>query len=167
MNIKWIAISICLLQLSWITLVYFTRIDGRHIWKKSFTITLFFYVFLTVHLCIILVGNLFNVQFLLWYVYLNPLHASSNSVLVLRRTVVLIQLLVQSLCVSGRPVRRSRWNWFHLDLHTGRPLTYFDYTKNCINTVFLLRLSTELLEIFRGVKHIIEEIVHKVGYLTE
>jgi hypothetical protein len=29
-----------------------------------------------------------------WYIYLNPLHVSSNSVLILRRTIVWIQLLV-------------------------------------------------------------------------
>jgi len=46
---------------------------------------------------IILVGNQLDAQFLLWYVYLNPLHVSSNYVLILRRTVVLIQL--------------SSWGW--------------------------------------------------------
>jgi hypothetical protein len=52
-----------------------------------------FYIFLTVHLRVILVGNQFDARFLLWQVYLNPLHASSNSVLVLRRTTVLIHLV--------------------------------------------------------------------------
>jgi hypothetical protein len=37
---------------------------------------------------IILVGNQLDTQFLLWYVYLNPLYVSSNSVLILRRTIV-------------------------------------------------------------------------------
>jgi hypothetical protein len=41
------------------------------------------------------------------YVYLNPTHVSSNSVLILRRTIVLIKLLVQLLCISDRPVCRS------------------------------------------------------------
>ena len=49
----------------------------------------FIYIFWTVHLCIILVGNQLDAQFLLWYVYLNPLHVSSNYVLILRRTIVL------------------------------------------------------------------------------
>jgi len=31
---------------------------------------------------------------------------------------------------------------FHLDLHTGRPLTQSDYTRSCIHTIFLLRMST-------------------------
>jgi hypothetical protein len=41
-----------------------------------------------------LVGNQLDAQFILWYVYLNPLHVSSNYVLILRRATVLIQLLV-------------------------------------------------------------------------
>jgi hypothetical protein len=49
-----------------------------------------FYIFLTVHLRIILVGNQLDAQFLLWYVYLNPLHVLSNYVLILWRTIVLI-----------------------------------------------------------------------------
>ena len=40
-------------------------------------------------MCIILVGNHLDAQLLLWYVYLNPLHVSSNCVLILRRTIVL------------------------------------------------------------------------------
>jgi hypothetical protein len=47
----------------------------------------------TVHLRIILVGNQLDAQFL-WYFYLNPLHVSSNYVLIFRRTIVLIQHLV-------------------------------------------------------------------------
>jgi len=42
----------------------------------------------------VLVGDQLAAQFLLQYVYLNPLHVSSNSVLILRRTIVLIQHLV-------------------------------------------------------------------------
>jgi hypothetical protein len=53
-----------------------------------------FFIYLTVHLRKILVDNQLDAQFLLWYVYLNPLHVSSNSVLILRRTIVLIQHLV-------------------------------------------------------------------------
>jgi len=54
----------------------------------------FFYIFLKMHLRIILVGNQLDAQFLLQYVYLNPLHVSSSRVLILRRTIVLIQRLV-------------------------------------------------------------------------
>jgi hypothetical protein len=53
-----------------------------------------FYIFRTLHLRIILVCNQLDAQFLLWYVYLNPLHVSSNYVLILSRTIVLIQHLV-------------------------------------------------------------------------
>ena len=52
------------------------------------------YIFLTVHLRIIPVGNQLKTQFLLWYVYLNPLLVSSNCVLILSRTIVSIQHLV-------------------------------------------------------------------------
>jgi len=38
----------------------------------------------------ILVSEKLDAQFLLQYVYLNPLHVSSNSVLIHRRTIVLI-----------------------------------------------------------------------------
>jgi len=40
-----------------------------------------------------MVGNQLDAQFHL-YVYLNPLYVSSETVLILRRTTVLIQLLV-------------------------------------------------------------------------
>jgi len=36
--------------------------------------------------------------------------------------------------------------------HTGRPLKHSDYTRSCINTIVLLRMSTELLETCRGFK---------------
>jgi len=69
-----------------------------------------FYIFLSLHLRIILVNDQLEAQFLLQYVYLNPLHVSSNSVLILRRLIVLIQHLVKLLCVSGRPVYRTATN---------------------------------------------------------
>jgi len=37
-----------------------------------------------------------------------------------------------------------------MNLHTGEPLTQIDYTRCCINTVVLLRMSTGLLETCRG-----------------
>jgi len=40
----------------------------------------------------------------------------------------------------------------HFDLYTGRPLTHSNYTRCCINTIVLLRMSTELLETCRGFK---------------
>jgi len=41
---------------------------------------------------------------------------------------------------------------FLLDLHTGRPLTESDYTRCCINTIYLLMMSTCLRETCRGLK---------------
>jgi len=36
--------------------------------------------------------------------------------------------------------------------YTGRPLTHSNYTRSCINTIVLLKMSTELLETCRGLK---------------
>jgi len=41
---------------------------------------------------------------------------------------------------------------FLIDLHTRWPLTQSNYTRGCINTVVLLKMSTELLETCRGFK---------------
>jgi uncharacterized membrane protein YkgB len=49
---------------------------------------------LSVPIVSVLVSDQLDTQFLLHYVYINPLHVSSNSVLILRRTIVLIQLLL-------------------------------------------------------------------------
>jgi hypothetical protein len=40
----------------------------------------------------------------------------------------------------------------HLALHIGWPLTQTDYTRSCIHTIVLLRMSTQLLEIYREFK---------------
>jgi len=56
--------------------------------ERGYLAILAFYILRTVHLCIILVGNQLEAQFLLWYVYLNPLHVLSNYVLILKRTIV-------------------------------------------------------------------------------
>jgi hypothetical protein len=54
-----------------------------------------FNIFRTVHLYIILVDNKLEAQFFYnTFIYLNPLPVSSNYVLILSRTIVLIQLLV-------------------------------------------------------------------------
>jgi len=48
------------------------------------------------------------------------------------------------------------------------PLEQSDYTRCCINTVVLLRMSAQLLEhAVDSNKHIIEEIVRLVDYLPE
>ena len=51
--------------------------------------------------------------------------------------ILLIQHLVSSLSVSGRPVHRLRENCkFSLNLCTGGPLTESDDTRCCINTIW-------------------------------
>ena len=54
-------------------------------------------------------------------------------------------------------------------MYTGQPLTQSDYTRSCINTIVLLKMSTKLLEtcIENSNKHIIEETVCQVGHLPE
>jgi len=49
-------------------------------------------------------------------------------------------------------VRYAGQDGTHLDLHTGRPLTQINYTRCCINTIVLLKMSTQLLETCRGFK---------------
>jgi hypothetical protein len=62
--------------------------EGKILWTE-------FNIFRTVHLCIILVSNQLEAQlFYNTYIYLNPLHVSSNYVFILRRTIAWIQLLV-------------------------------------------------------------------------
>jgi hypothetical protein len=39
-----------------------------------------------------------------------------------------------------------------LDMHTGRPRTERDYTRCCINTIDLLKMSTCFLETWWGLK---------------
>jgi len=41
---------------------------------------------------------------------------------------------------------------FLIDLHTGRQLSQSDYTRSCIHTIVLLKMSRELLETCRGFK---------------
>jgi hypothetical protein len=66
-----------------------------------------FNIFRTVHLCIILEGDQLDAKFFYnTFISFNPLHVSSNSVLILRR-----------------------------------PLTESDYTRSCIHTIALLRIS--------------------------
>ena len=69
-----------------------------------------------------------------WVVY-TPLHVSSTTVLIFRRTFVLVQHLVSSLW-------KQVW-----------PLTCFhsDYTRCCTNTIVLLKISTVVLETCTGV----------------
>ena len=134
---------------------------GVQVWRDKLTGTLRhefdctkFYIFLTVHLRIILVDKQLDAQFLLWYVYLNPLHVSSNTVVILRRTIVLIQHLVQSLCVSGRPVYRTATNTAIIPDVVLIQLSSWGWAHSCLKHVE------------DSNKNIIEETVRHVGYLT-
>ena len=85
-----------------------------------------FNVLLTVHLNITVVNNrpdaqlLYNTFIKVLYIFRAMSCSSSGG------QIVLIQHLVHSLSVSGRPV----------DPHTGRPLTESDYTRCCISTIW-------------------------------
>jgi len=46
----------------------------------------------------------------------------------------------------------SKVNKFLIDLHTGWLLTQSNYTRGCINTILLLKMSTELLKTCRVFK---------------
>jgi len=46
-----------------------------------------------------------------------------------------------SVLVAARYASRDGTK-FHLDLHTGRPLTQSDYNRSCIQTIVILRMST-------------------------
>jgi len=48
--------------------------------------------------------------------------------------------------------RRNKKKSVLIDLHTGQPLTHSNYTRGCINTIVLLKMSTKLLETCRGFK---------------
>ena len=65
-----------------------TLFSFPHPYKTAGKTIVVFYIFRTLHLRIIMLGNQSDAQFLLWYVYLNPLHVSSNCVLIRRRTFV-------------------------------------------------------------------------------
>jgi len=58
----------------------------------------------------VLVDNQLDAQFFYnIFIYFSSVHVSSTFVLILRKTIVWIQLLVKSVCLNGRPLWRSRW----------------------------------------------------------
>ena len=77
--------------------------------------------------------------------YYNPLHVSSNSVLIIRRSNCINTASGIVLSVSDRPVCRLRRN-----LHTGRSLTENTIANAVLIQFDLLMMSTELLETCRG-----------------
>ena len=75
-----------------------------------------------------------------------PLHVSSTVVLIIRRSNCVIQHLVPSHSVGGRPVHGLRE-----DLCTGWPPAECDDTRCCIIQFDLLMMSTTVLETCRGI----------------
>jgi hypothetical protein len=90
-----------------------------------------------------MVGNQLDAQFFYnTFIYLNPLHVSSNYVLIFRRTCMNTTFVKIILCSwpSGMQVKMGLQRYFHPDLHTGRPLTKSDFTRSCVNTIVFLRI---------------------------
>jgi len=88
---------------------------------------------------LILVGDQLDAQFVLQYVYLNPLHVSSNSVL----------------CVSGHPACRTATNRVIIPEIVLIQSSSLGWAQSCSKHVE------------DSNKHIIGETVHQVGYLPE
>ena len=75
--------------------------------------------------------------------------------LIFRRTIVLMQLLVQSLCVSGRPVPDGYWHRVLVPEVVLIQLSFWRWAQSCSKHVE------------DSNKHIIEETVRQVGHLAE
>ena len=80
----------------------------------------------------------------------NPQHASSKSVLIIRRSNCINTASGTVFSVSDHPVCRLRWNQFLLNLHTGWSLTENTIPDAVLIQSDLLMMSTELLETYRG-----------------
>jgi len=78
--------------------------------------------------------------------YYNPLHVSSNTVLIIRRSNCIYTAPSIVLSVSDHPVCRLRRNQFLLNLQTGRSLT----DSTVLLQFDLLMMSTVLLQTCRG-----------------
>jgi len=83
-------------------------------------------------------------NFLFQYIYYIPLHVSSTIMLIFRRTIVLTQHLVSWICSVHRLREDSR------NLCTEQSPKDSDDTRCCINTTVLLKVSTILLETYKG-----------------
>ena len=110
------------------------------------------------------------------FYYYNPLHVSSNSVLVIRRSNCIntasgIVFCVKWLCgvqVENCSSFSTCTPVFFLNLHTGRSLNTEYYTRCCINTIWLPddehRVARNMYRIIIiNVLHNL--IVHQVGHL--
>ena len=88
-------------------------------------------------------------KFLFYNKFIIFLYMFRALVLIIRRSNCIIQHLVSSHSVGGRPVRRLRES--SLNLRTGRPPTECDGTRCCIKQFDLLLMSTTVLETCRGI----------------
>jgi len=79
------------------------------------------------------------------FFYYNPLHVSSDNVLIIRRSNCINTASGIVLSLSDRPVCRSL-----LNLHTGRSLTESTIPGAVLIQFDLLMMSTELLVAGRG-----------------
>jgi len=110
----------------------------------------FFDVLLNMHLSIILAMTnpmhkfLFYNKFIIFFYMFRALSCSSSG-----GQNCIIQHLVSSHSVGGRPVRRLRED--PLNLRTGRPPTDCDDTRCCIKQFYLLMMRTTVLETCRGI----------------
>ena len=89
------------------------------------------------HLRIILVGNQLDAQFLLWYVYLNPLHVSSGIPLIIRSSKMYFQPVVY-IPIWWRAVVQAGWTM------AGHHMCI--YTRGCKYILELLMMSGMPLE---------------------
>ena len=88
-------------------------------------------------------------NYIIQYVYYyNPLHVSSNFVLIIRKSNCINTASGIIFSVSDRPVCRLRSSF--LNLHTGRSLTENTILDAVLIQFDLLMMSTELLETCRG-----------------
>jgi len=116
--------------------------------RSTATVTFIFHVLLTVQPGTTLVKRPTWCTITLFIYYYNPLHVSSNCVLIIRASNCINTASGIVFSVSDRPVCRLRS--FLLNLHTGRSLTE-NTTPDAVLIQFeALMMSTELLETCRG-----------------
>ena len=85
-----------------------------------------------------------------YYYYYYPLHVSSNTVLIIRRSNCINTASGIVFCKSDRPVCKLRGNQFLLNLRTRSSLTENTIPDAVLIKSDLLMMSTELLETCRG-----------------
>jgi hypothetical protein len=107
-----------------------------------------FHVFLTVYPGMTLGNEQLDAQllYIIRFYYYNPLHVSSKSVLIIRRSNCINTASVIVFPVSDRSVCRLKKNQFLLNLHTGQNTI----TDAMLIQFDLLMMSTELLETCKG-----------------